>query len=169
MPRDEIFQIAAAWIGGADANAVAPFRLRPDGISLLEQAAGIERRELDVEPVLPEQVRDDLIFEAEAGGEDNAARDLAPQELEPFGRGQRRRQLGETIGAVGQWLLLRQSRRPANSGSRREALSEQQDKPATSNPAAKFQHNATGDRIDVVCVDADRPRERNLDLAHVVL
>jgi len=68
-----------------DRDAVARLGLRPKRVDLTEEPTGIERDDFDRQVLHRDQMGDDLILEAEAGGEDEATRDLPHQPCEAFG------------------------------------------------------------------------------------
>ena len=70
---------------GFYAQAVFFLSALPDVIGFREQAAGVERGEGNVEPGRGDQMGDDLILEAEAGGEDDAAGQSSAQGRKPLG------------------------------------------------------------------------------------
>ncbi len=73
LAAHECLDIARVRIDGGNAHAVAQLRLRPDRMGLREQATRVERDDVDRKLLRQDQMRDDLILEAEARGEDDAA------------------------------------------------------------------------------------------------
>ena len=71
---DETLDRIVARIEGLDDEAVAFLGLLPERIDLREEPAGIERGEGDWQLRLRDQMGQDLVFETEARGEDDAAR-----------------------------------------------------------------------------------------------
>ena len=79
---------SSAAASGAKAGmrrAVAPLGLGPDVVGLGEQAAGVERDDLDVRAGFGEsdRMRDRLVLEAEARGEHKAAGKAASDQRKP--------------------------------------------------------------------------------------
>ena len=88
MPCLATSRSSAARVGidGADAAAVAALGFRPQRVGFRKQPPGIERHHVDVEALLADPMEDELAFDAEAMGEDDAAVDRAAQKREAFGR-----------------------------------------------------------------------------------
>ena len=82
---------------GADPRSVALLRLLPDRMRLGEQPAGVECRNLDRQALGENVVSNELVFDAEAGGEDKTARYRARRGVEALGNS-RRNCLGEPDG-----------------------------------------------------------------------
>ncbi len=70
---------------GADSNAVALLRLLPELVGRGEKPAGIERHNLDRKSLTKNMVRDQLVFDAEAGGEDDAPGDCLDRRAKTLG------------------------------------------------------------------------------------
>src|SRR5664279_3666987 len=60
---------------GTDAAAVAPLSFGPDIMGLLKQAAGVERHDVDIQALAENGAADGLVFQTEAGGEDERSAD----------------------------------------------------------------------------------------------
>ena len=68
VPRNECANLFRVGVIGADADAVARLRLRPQRVGLGKEAASIERDDLRRERVRDDRVEQCLILQPEAGG-----------------------------------------------------------------------------------------------------
>src|SRR6266849_4306306 len=75
LGRDEIFKRRLARIDRPDAAAIAPLGFFPDRIGFGEQPASVERDDIDIEPGVANVMKDDLIFQPEASGENDRSVD----------------------------------------------------------------------------------------------
>ena len=73
LPVNQGLERRALGHDGANVLAVAALGLRPDVVRLGKQAAGIERDQVDGEILRQDGVADRLVFQSEAGGEDQRA------------------------------------------------------------------------------------------------
>src|SRR5438094_8311366 len=81
---DELVQCLCIGMKGPDVSAVTFFRLLPDAMCLREQSTGIESHNFDREPLGEDMMGDQLVFDSEAGREDDSPRsasDDCPQPL----------------------------------------------------------------------------------------
>ncbi len=83
--RDQGFKLAVIGINSADGDAITALGFRPDVIGLREQPPGIERDHVDRQTLREDGVRDRLILNAEAGGENDAAIDRRAQQRQTGG------------------------------------------------------------------------------------
>ena len=97
LVRDKRGKRVGVRMKGADPRSVALLRLLPDRMRLGEQPAGVECRNLDRQALGENVVSNELVFDAEAGGEDKTARYRARRGVEALGNS-RRNCLGEPGG-----------------------------------------------------------------------
>ena len=83
MLRHEGFDAQALRIECANAPAIARFGLAPHYVGFGKQPPGIEGDDVDGQILAQNGVRDGLVFEPEARGEHQPARDGAPRLRQP--------------------------------------------------------------------------------------
>ena len=76
------------WVDRFNAPSVALLSLRPKRVSLGKQPAGIERRNVDVDVMLSDQVENDLTLDAETRCQHYPPGDLLAKAGEAFSRSQ---------------------------------------------------------------------------------
>ncbi len=69
----------------ANPNPVAFLGLLPERVGFGEQPAGIQSHDLDRQPLGKDMMGDQLIFDTEAGGEDDASIDRVHNRMQPIG------------------------------------------------------------------------------------
>ena len=151
-----------ARVDRADAPAIALLGLLPGRVGLGKQPAGVEGDDVDVEPGLAEVMQDDLVLEAEAGGEHDPAVDLRAEATRRSPATATRKRAAERAGALPRVVRFRppaDGPRLASSASTSPPPAMRPPNSSTIRPVRGLSHSVGG----------DRRRQRDLDLADVVL
>ena len=84
LVSDESGERVRSWDKSANPSPVALLGLLPERVGFGEQPAGIQSADLDRQPLGKDMMGDQLIFDAEAGGEDDASIDGVHNRMQPI-------------------------------------------------------------------------------------